>query len=198
MGEVAGNTTSCSAKKKELTEQRRKPVIQEDLPVFEKGIGMPEEINGEIGDACHHNSRNLGRKCRRLRRATSKSRITKMDNEINGGKDTQKRLVRNLCNDGPERLSISSTPPTNWHATSSLRNAAKRRVLDTATCVPESCDRAVVRPTCELLLHRLRQRGPFDIRILRRLGSKFTIEVGRVTGVNLRGFSLTCRWEINR
>ena len=69
-----------------------------------------------------------------------------------------------------------------------LRDAAKRRVFDTATCITKSSNRSVVRPAGELLLHGLGQGGAVDVRVLWSLGGELAVEVFCVTSIQLGSF----------
>lgn len=66
-----------------------------------------------------------------------------------------------------------------------LDAANERRILNAATAVRQAGDRSVVAEALELVLHRLRQDGALNIRVLRSLGRELGIEVGRVKGVGL-------------
>src|ERR1700712_3512245 len=60
----------------------------------------------------------------------------------------------------------------------------ERWVANTTTSVTQTSYRAIVRPSCKLLLHGLGQHRAFDVRISRWLRSEFAIKVCRVTLIN--------------
>jgi hypothetical protein len=71
---------------------------------------------------------------------------------------------------------------------SSLRLSLVERVAlrDTAARIAKTLHRPVVRPSGELLLHRLTEHGAFDVAVCRRLAGEFLVEVGRVALVEHR------------
>ena len=69
--------------------------------------------------------------------------------------------------------------------TLSARDAPKRWILYTATSISEARNRAIVGPACELLLHGLRECRSLNVRVRRRLLSKFSVKVRSVKGIGL-------------
>lgn len=67
-----------------------------------------------------------------------------------------------------------------------FRNTAKWWVFDTSSCIAESWDRSVVRPTSELLLHCLRQSWSLHIRVLGSLCREDLVELPRIPGIRLK------------
>lgn len=68
-----------------------------------------------------------------------------------------------------------------------IQTTRKTGVLDAAASVGQAGDWSVVGKALELVLHRLRQDRALDVRILRRFGREFGIEVGRVQSIGLSG-----------
>ena len=68
----------------------------------------------------------------------------------------------------------------------SASDATERRILDTASSIPQPRDWAIVGPTCKLLLHRLREHRSVNVRVGGSLGREFAVKVGCVQCINLR------------
>jgi hypothetical protein len=55
--------------------------------------------------------------------------------------------------------------PQSIHSTLSPLDTPETRILNTATCIPQTSDRPIIRPPCELLLHGLAEDRSLDVRI---------------------------------
>ena len=98
-----------------------------------------------------------------------------------------------------QRLEYAPTDRPSIHSSSSYRvtrrkgrlvqalpsDAPKRWILDAATRIAETGHGTDVRPTGELLLHRLRQCGSIHVRVGGSLGRELSVEVGRIKRVDL-------------
>ena len=94
------------------------------------------------------------------------------------------QLISPAC---PPRSRDATNPKTTSPATSSpvLQAPHERRVLDAPARVPQPRDGPVVAEARELVLHRLREHRPVDVRVLWLLRREVGVEVGRVEGVGL-------------
>jgi hypothetical protein len=66
-----------------------------------------------------------------------------------------------------------------------LEAADEGRVFNAATGVAEPRDGPIVAEACELVLHRLREHGAVDVRVLGGLVGKYCVKVAGVKGVDL-------------
>lgn len=91
------------------------------------------------------------------------------------------------CRDKPRAYSTAILRSRSIEAMKALsfRYTLERWILHRTTSIAKTRNRAVVRPSCELLLHSLGKHRTIDIRICWSFRGEFAVEVGSIFCVNL-------------